>query len=274
MQNFIQIYHAVQELWTDLNDAQQILIHQKRQTCQRLDNVDMLLYTKFDPNIPCCSTRVMSIFTLADHRQMNRQTHTSWPQTDKQTDSHSEYSADPRVVQLGTNKCQDNRLYFWIILILQPNMQYSLGMYHWDCFFENAQQKARLLSTTSSEWDWNQTSVHLSGVMSMITGHMQVPQLKKIMLENICRRQKIMKNYPSCIVNGAFNSHFRYCMSRPQYKKSCGISSLVSCWNYLFSTLGYGRYVLPQLTLPLLEATFIVADIYLCKQFGSRSGPT
>lgn len=31
-----------------------------------------------------------------------------------------------------------------------------------------------------------------------------------------------------------------YCISRPQYKKSCGISSLVSCWNFLFSTLGAG----------------------------------
>ncbi|EDO43541.1 predicted protein, partial [Nematostella vectensis] len=32
-----------------------------------------------------------------------------------------------------------------------------------------------------------------------------------------------------------------YCMSRPQYKKSCGISSLVSCWNFIFSTLGSGN---------------------------------
>jgi hypothetical protein len=31
------------------------------------------------------------------------------------------------------------------------------------------------------------------------------------------------------------------CMSRPQYSKSCGITSLVSCWNYLYSTLGYGK---------------------------------
>ncbi|KAL2090059.1 hypothetical protein ACEWY4_014747 [Coilia grayii] len=31
-----------------------------------------------------------------------------------------------------------------------------------------------------------------------------------------------------------------YCISRPQYKTSCGISSLVSCWNYLYSTLGAG----------------------------------
>ncbi|XP_022098707.1 basic immunoglobulin-like variable motif-containing protein isoform X2 [Acanthaster planci] len=31
-----------------------------------------------------------------------------------------------------------------------------------------------------------------------------------------------------------------FCMSRPQYSKSCGLSSLVSCWNYLFSTLGAG----------------------------------
>jgi hypothetical protein len=31
-----------------------------------------------------------------------------------------------------------------------------------------------------------------------------------------------------------------YCLSRPQYRKSCGMSSLVSCWNFLFSRLGYG----------------------------------
>ncbi|XP_074490605.1 basic immunoglobulin-like variable motif-containing protein [Sebastes fasciatus] len=31
-----------------------------------------------------------------------------------------------------------------------------------------------------------------------------------------------------------------YCISRPQYKTSCGMSSLVSCWNFLYSTLGAG----------------------------------
>ncbi|KAI0209843.1 Basic immunoglobulin-like variable motif-containing protein [Lamellibrachia satsuma] len=31
-----------------------------------------------------------------------------------------------------------------------------------------------------------------------------------------------------------------YCISRPQYKTSCGISSVVSCWNFLFSSLGVG----------------------------------
>nr|XP_054605649.1 basic immunoglobulin-like variable motif-containing protein isoform X1 [Nothobranchius furzeri] len=31
-----------------------------------------------------------------------------------------------------------------------------------------------------------------------------------------------------------------YCISRPQYKTSCGVSSLVSCWNFLYSTLGAG----------------------------------
>ena len=35
-------------------------------------------------------------------------------------------------------------------------------------------------------------------------------------------------------------------MSRPQYKTSCGISSVVSCWNYLYTTLGCGRYVQRQ----------------------------
>ncbi|XP_038050150.1 uncharacterized protein LOC119723518 [Patiria miniata] len=31
-----------------------------------------------------------------------------------------------------------------------------------------------------------------------------------------------------------------FCISRPQYSKSCGLSSLVSCWNFLFSTIGAG----------------------------------
>ncbi|XP_030838190.1 uncharacterized protein LOC548624 [Strongylocentrotus purpuratus] len=37
-----------------------------------------------------------------------------------------------------------------------------------------------------------------------------------------------------------------FCVSRPQYSKSCGLSSLVSCWNYLFSTLGGGT--MPPIT--------------------------
>ena len=31
-----------------------------------------------------------------------------------------------------------------------------------------------------------------------------------------------------------------FCMARPQFPKSCGISSLVSCWNFLYSSLGAG----------------------------------
>ncbi|XP_058898366.1 basic immunoglobulin-like variable motif-containing protein isoform X1 [Kogia breviceps] len=37
-----------------------------------------------------------------------------------------------------------------------------------------------------------------------------------------------------------------YCISRPQYKTSCGISSLISCWNFLYSTMGAGN--LPAIT--------------------------
>lgn len=33
-----------------------------------------------------------------------------------------------------------------------------------------------------------------------------------------------------------------FCLARPQYPKSCGISSLVSCWNFLFSSLGAGKH--------------------------------
>ena len=35
--------------------------------------------------------------------------------------------------------------------------------------------------------------------------------------------------------------HRWFSLSRPQYSKTCGISSLCSCWNYLFSTLGSGQ---------------------------------
>ena len=31
-------------------------------------------------------------------------------------------------------------------------------------------------------------------------------------------------------------------MARPQYPKSCGISSLTSCWNFLYSKLGAGSH--------------------------------
>ncbi|XP_051009717.1 basic immunoglobulin-like variable motif-containing protein isoform X1 [Acomys russatus] len=37
-----------------------------------------------------------------------------------------------------------------------------------------------------------------------------------------------------------------YCISRPQYKTSCGISSLISCWNFLYSLMGSGN--LPPIT--------------------------
>ncbi|XP_060235813.1 basic immunoglobulin-like variable motif-containing protein isoform X4 [Meriones unguiculatus] len=37
-----------------------------------------------------------------------------------------------------------------------------------------------------------------------------------------------------------------YCISRPQYKTSCGISSLISCWNFLYSVMGAGN--LPPIT--------------------------
>lgn len=33
-----------------------------------------------------------------------------------------------------------------------------------------------------------------------------------------------------------------FCIARPQHPKSCGISSLTSVWNYLYSTLGVGNH--------------------------------
>jgi len=45
-----------------------------------------------------------------------------------------------------------------------------------------------------------------------------------------------------------------YCIPRPQYSKACGITSLVGCWNYLFSVLGNGKlpYITPKSALKIL----------------------
>jgi len=80
-------------------------------------------------------------------------------------------------------------------------------------------------------------------------------------------------------------------VSRPQYQKSCGISSLTACWNYLFSHLGesnsYNRPILTQETaLDILGFKQPFDDIrfgpfsgnsnilrwfnVLCKHFGVR----
>ena len=70
MQNLIQIYHVVQELWAfsltyhrrpDWCSAES-RSHKECFACQWLDDFDMHMYAKFDKNIPCGS-RVMSIFT-------------------------------------------------------------------------------------------------------------------------------------------------------------------------------------------------------------------
>jgi len=44
-----------------------------------------------------------------------------------------------------------------------------------------------------------------------------------------------------------------FCLARPQHPKSCGISSLTSVWNYLFSTLGVGLHHRPISTEEALE---------------------
>jgi len=38
------------------------------------------------------------------------------------------------------------------------------------------------------------------------------------------------------------------CVGRPQFHASCGITSIVACWNYLFSNIGQGK--LPFITVP------------------------
>ena len=56
-------------------------------------------------------------------------------------------------------------------------------------------------------------------------------------------------------------------MSRPQYKATCGISSLIACWNYLFSTLGNGSH------RPItVEEALEVLGYELTAKFGSFTG--
>jgi hypothetical protein len=61
-----------------------------------------------------------------------------------------------------------------------------------------------------------------------------------------------------------------HCLARPQYPKSCGISSLTSCWNYLFSTLGRGTHR-PISTEEALEVVGIKPP-YHDKEFGAFTG--
>ncbi|EGR29601.1 immunoglobulin-like variable motif protein, putative [Ichthyophthirius multifiliis] len=64
-----------------------------------------------------------------------------------------------------------------------------------------------------------------------------------------------------------------FCLSRPQYQRSCGISSLMSCWNYLYSTLGVGN--LPPISVE--EALQILGieqegKLFADTEFGSFTG--
>ena len=61
-----------------------------------------------------------------------------------------------------------------------------------------------------------------------------------------------------------------FCLARPQYKASCGISSLVSCWNYLFSTLGVGSK--QPITTEEALATLGIEAPYQDINFGSFTG--
>jgi len=61
-----------------------------------------------------------------------------------------------------------------------------------------------------------------------------------------------------------------YCLSRPQYSKSCGISSLVSCWNFLFSTLGEGD--LPPISQEYALELLGIKPPYKTLDFGKFTG--
>lgn len=61
-----------------------------------------------------------------------------------------------------------------------------------------------------------------------------------------------------------------YCLSRPQYAKSCGISSLVSCWNFLYSKLGEGD--LPPISQEYALELLGIKPPYIDLDFGKFTG--
>ncbi|CAD8142554.1 unnamed protein product [Paramecium pentaurelia] len=65
-----------------------------------------------------------------------------------------------------------------------------------------------------------------------------------------------------------------YSLSRPQYQRSCGISSVVTCWNYLFSTLGVGNLnpLSQEEVIVSLGLTTEVGPHFNDVEFGSFSG--
>ena len=68
------------------------------------------------------------------------------------------------------------------------------------------------------------------------------PNLKTVVLPDLIEiPEKLVRSEEEMQERKYFDVKRWMCMSRPQYSKSCGITSLVSCWNFLFSTLGYGK---------------------------------
>lgn len=59
-------------------------------------------------------------------------------------------------------------------------------------------------------------------------------------------------------------------LSRPQYSKSCGITSLVSCWNFLYSVIGHGK--LPVLSQEKALITLGIDPPFHNIKFGPFTG--
>lgn len=61
-----------------------------------------------------------------------------------------------------------------------------------------------------------------------------------------------------------------FCIARPQHPKSCGISSLTSCFNFLYSTLGAGN--LPPISTEEALEILGFKPPYTNVDFGSFTG--
>ena len=61
-----------------------------------------------------------------------------------------------------------------------------------------------------------------------------------------------------------------YCTARHQHLRSCGISSLISCWNYLYSSLGSGN--LPPISTEIALTFLGFSPPYEEIRFGGFTG--
>lgn len=118
------------------------------------------------------------------------------------------------------------------------NLKEEQGNQEIDQRFEQSKKPTKEEKKIARELNKNRKPKSIDQVLS---------QKKMDLIKNKQKSLAYGKELASCLGERRFINQKKWnCLSRPQYKYSCGISSLTSVWNFLFSSLGEGS--LPPLT--------------------------